>query len=120
MVDTGSTDDTVEKARHFPVKLHSFQWRQDFSAARNYAIDQASGDWILYIDADERLEVPDRAVWHDIVADKGKAGWRLRFYQRVGWTPYMELRLFRNDPRIRFQGVIHERMQDGVDAVCRD
>jgi tetratricopeptide (TPR) repeat protein len=119
VVDTGSTDDTVEKARHFPVKLHSFQWQQDFSAARNYAIDQASGDWILYIDADERLEVPDLAVWHDIVADAGKAGWKLRFYPRVGWTPYMELRLFRNDPRVRFRGVIHERMQDGVDAVCR-
>jgi tetratricopeptide (TPR) repeat protein len=120
VVDTGSTDDTVEIARRFPIKLHSFQWRQDFSAARNYAIDQASGDWILYIDADERLEVPDRAVWRAILTDKGKAGWRLRFYQRVGWTPYMELRLFRNDPRIRFHGVIHERMQDGVDAVCRD
>ncbi len=59
VVDTGSTDDTVEKARHFPVNLHTFKWRNDFSAARNYAIDQASGDWILYIDADERLEVPD-------------------------------------------------------------
>ena len=120
VVDTGSTDDTVEKARNFPVKLHRFEWRQDFSAARNYAIDQASGDWILYIDADERLEVPDLAVWRDIIADKGKAGWRLLFYQRLGWTPYMELRLFRNDTRIRFHGVIHECMRDGVDAVCHD
>ena len=37
----------------------------------------------------------------------------------MGWTPYAELRLFRNDPRIRFKGVIHENMQDGVDEVCR-
>ena len=58
-------------------------------------------------------------LWRDIVADKSKAGWRLRFYPRVGWTPYAELRLFRNDPRIRFRGVIHERMHDGVNAVCR-
>jgi Glycosyl transferase family 2/Tetratricopeptide repeat len=119
VVDTGSTDDTIERARHFPVKLHSFQWRQDFSAARNYAISQANGEWILYIDADERLKVPDRTIWRDIVADNGKAGWKLRFYPRVGWTPYAELRLFRNDPRIRFRGVIHERMHEGVDAVCR-
>jgi tetratricopeptide (TPR) repeat protein len=119
VVDTGSRDQTVEKALRFPIKFHAFEWCQDFSAARNYAISKASGEWILYIDADERLEVRDRALWREIVADKSKVGWRLRFYPRVGWTSYSELRLFRNDPRIRFQGVIHERMQDGVDAVCR-
>ena len=60
VVDTGSTDDTIfEKARRFPIELHEFAWRDDFSAARNYAIEQARGDWIFYIDADERLEVPD-------------------------------------------------------------
>ena len=57
-----------------------------------------------FIDADERLNVPDLVMWRDLVADEGKAGWRLRFYPRVGWTPYAELRLFRNDPRIRFVG----------------
>jgi hypothetical protein len=118
VVDTGSTDDTIDKARRFPIELHRFQWCHDFSAARNFAIEQASGDWILYIDADERLEVPDRSIWRDIVADKRKAGWRVRFQPRVGWTPYAELRLFRNDPRIRFRGVIHERMHDRVKEVC--
>ena len=112
VVDTGSIDDTIEKARRFPIKLHEFQWCQDFAAARNYAIAQANGEWILYIDADERLEVPDPALWRDCLADKTKAAWRLRFYLRVGWTPAYELRLFRNDPRIRFQGVIHERVLD--------
>ena len=119
VVDTGSRDDTIDKALRFPIKLHTLAWHQDFSAARNFAIAQASGEWILYIDADERLEVRDQALWRDIIADKSKAGWKLRFYPRVGWTPYSELRLFRNDPRIRFRGVIHERMHDGVSAVCR-
>ena len=119
VVDTGSQDDTIEKAQRFPIKLHRFAWRQDFSAARNYAIAQASGDWILYIDADERLEVPDPAMWQETIADRAKAAWRLRFFLRVGWTPISELRLFRNDPRIRFRGVIHERMQDGINEVCR-
>jgi len=118
VVDTGSRDDTVEKALRFPIKLHTFEWCHDFSAARNYAISKACGEWILYIDADERLQVRDLALWRDMAADKTKAGWRLRFYPRVAWTPYSELRLFRNDPRIRFQGVIHERMHDGVNAVC--
>ena len=118
VVDTGSRDDTVEKALRYPVKLHTFEWCQDFSAARNYAISKASGEWILYIDADERLEVGDLALWREMAADKTIAGWKLRFYPRVAWTPYSELRLFRNDPRIRFRGVIHERIHDGVNAVC--
>jgi hypothetical protein len=119
VVDTGSIDDTVTKALQFPIKLHRFEWCNDFSAARNHAISRASGEWILYIDADERVEVRDPAHWRDAVRDECKAGWRLRFYPRVGWTPYSELRLFRNDPRIRFRGVIHERVHEGANAVCK-
>ena len=118
LVDTGSTDDTIDRAQRFPVKLHHFEWVQDFSAARNYAIEQSRGDWILYIDADERLDVCDPVAWQTVLADRSKAGWELRFYPRVGWTPYSELRLFRNDPRIRFSGVIHERVHDNIDHVC--
>ena len=120
LVDTGSSDDTLAKAHGYPVSVYSFPWCDDFSAARNYAIEQASGEWILYIDADERLKVPDRALWRDVLADDRKVAWRLRFHPRVGWTPYAELRLFRNDPRIRFRGVIHESMHDDVQAVCRE
>ncbi len=119
LVDTGSVDDTLEIARRFPVKIDHFVWCDDFSAARNFAIDQASGGWILYIDADERLSVPDRAHLDDVLADDGKAAWNLRFHSRVGWTPYAEPRLFRNDPRIRFRGAIHETMRYGIDEVCR-
>ena len=41
LVDTGSRDDTLQKARRYPVELHSFPWCDDFSAARNYAIEKA-------------------------------------------------------------------------------
>jgi hypothetical protein len=118
IVDTGSTDDTIEKALRFPIKLHQFAWCDDFSAARNFALEHASGEWILYIDADERLVVPDRGTLDMVVGDKGKVAWKLRFCPRIDWTPYAELRLFRNDPRIRFQGVIHERMHEGVEHVA--
>jgi tetratricopeptide (TPR) repeat protein len=119
IVDTGSRDDTIEKAKRFPIALHHFPWCGDFSAARNHAIACATGDWILYIDADERLQVPDLASLRRMLADPDKAAWRLRLHPRVGWTAYAELRLFRNDPRIRFHGEIHERVHGDVNAVCR-
>lgn len=119
LVDTGSRDNTVEKARRFPVTLHRFEWCGDFSAARNFAIDQATSDWILYIDADERFEVREPAMLRNALADDTKVAWTLRFHPRVDWTPYAELRIFRNDPRIRFRGAIHERVHESIEAAVR-
>jgi cytochrome c-type biogenesis protein CcmH/NrfG len=118
LVDTGSSDDTVERARHFPIALHRFAWRDDFALARNFAIEQARGDWILYIDADERLAVPSAVHLVAMLADPGKLAWHVRFAPRLDSTPYAELRLFRRDPRIRFRGAIHESVLDSVAALA--
>jgi tetratricopeptide (TPR) repeat protein len=117
VVDTGSVDDTIEKALQFPTRLYHFAWNNDFSAARNFALEQATGEWILYIDADERFDVPDPELLESILADASKVAWNLRFHPRIDWTPYAEPRLFRNDPRIRFRGVIHESMREGIEHV---
>lgn len=53
VVDTGSTDRTVELAQAMGAKVYHFQWIDDFAAAKNYAISKASGDWIAFLDADE-------------------------------------------------------------------
>lgn len=53
VVDTGSTDDTVRIAEACGAKVLHFTWCNDFAAAKNYALDAASGDWILFLDADE-------------------------------------------------------------------
>lgn len=117
LVDTGSSDDTVEKALQYPIVLRRFEWCEDFSAARNFALEQAKSDWILYIDADERLERLENL--EKLLDDRSKVAWRLRFKPRIDWTPYAELRLFRNDPRIRFCGAIHERIHETVEQVIR-
>jgi tetratricopeptide (TPR) repeat protein len=118
IVDTGSQDDTIQKALRFPIKLYHFAWCNDFSAARNFALERATGQWILYIDADERFDVPEPRLLDSVIADSRKVAWNLRFHPRVDWTPYGEPRLFRNDPRIRFHGVIHETMREGIETVA--
>ena len=59
VVDTGSTDRTVEIAREMGAKVYSFSWTDDFSAAKNFAISKASGQWIAFLDADEYLSEED-------------------------------------------------------------
>jgi glycosyltransferase involved in cell wall biosynthesis len=53
IADTGSTDETTNIAREFGATILTFDWIGDFAAARNFAIDQTMGDWILVLDADE-------------------------------------------------------------------
>ena len=59
VVDTGSTDNTVQIAEEMGAKVFHFEWCDDFSAAKNYAIEQASGDWIAFLDADEYFSEKD-------------------------------------------------------------
>lgn len=59
VVDTGSTDRTAELAKEMGAKVFVFPWINDFSAAKNYAIEQASGDWIAFLDADEYFSPED-------------------------------------------------------------
>src|SRR5260221_13238694 len=53
IVDTGSTDAAKEIARRYTDRLFDFTWRQDFSAARQFAFDQVSSEWVAWIDADD-------------------------------------------------------------------
>ncbi|HQT64792.1 MAG TPA: glycosyltransferase [Acidocella sp.] len=118
LVDTGSRDDTLTIAGKYQIRIEHFSWCNDFSAARNYALSCARHEWILYIDADERFYVPDETAFRAALADRKKAAWKLRLHPRLNWTAYSELRIFRNDARIRFEGEIHERVHPSVNAVC--
>ena len=66
VVDAGSKDRTVELIREYGIEPHFFAWCDDFAAAKNYAISKATGDWILFLDADEYFADGEKgnAVYH--------------------------------------------------------
>lgn len=118
VVDTGSADRTVEIAKDFGAHVLTQPWRQDFAAARNVGLAAATGAWILYIDADERLRLPPGRRLDDGLGQDGAIAARTLFHPRVNTTPYREYRLFRNDPRIRFRGAIHETIRPDIHALA--
>lgn len=117
VVDTGSSDASREIARDHGARVLDFPWCNDFSAARNWGLDAARADWILYIDADERLTVPPGRHLCDGLYRSGAVVAALLFRPRPRWTPYRELRLFRNDARIRFRGAIHETIRPALESL---
>ena len=117
VVDTGSTDGTVELASRPGVRLLQHSWTNDFSAARNAALDAVSCNWVLYIDADERLSLPHGGRLADYVDPDAVAAF-VRFRPKSGYTRYREWRLFRSDPSIRFTGRIHESMRQSILAAA--
>jgi tetratricopeptide (TPR) repeat protein len=96
-------------------------WAGDFAAARNAALDAATGEWILYIDADERVTEWDRARLEPQLRDPSVLGLTVQFRPQAGYTRYREYRLFRNRPDVRFRGVIHESFLPDLDrALARE
>ena len=73
VVDTGSTDRTVQVATACGAQVHSVAWQNDYAAARNAAVAQAHGGWILSLDADERLSVADHPTFVTLMASLGSA-----------------------------------------------
>jgi tetratricopeptide (TPR) repeat protein len=117
IADTGSRDRTREIAFAHGARVLDYEWHDDFAAARNYAIDQASGDWILYIDADERARSYDRRILHRELGDPQLCARTVWFYPRTGCTAYAEHRLFRRDRQIRFRSAIHETILPDLDRI---
>jgi glycosyltransferase involved in cell wall biosynthesis len=120
VVDTGSTDGSVDVARNHGAVVGYEPWRADFSTPRNRALDLATGDWILYIDADERVYGGDHAAVRErLAAAADHVSFRVRFIPRVNWTPYREFRLWRHRADIRFVGAIHESMLPAITAIAQ-
>jgi glycosyltransferase involved in cell wall biosynthesis/Tfp pilus assembly protein PilF len=116
IVDTGSVDRTIEIARSFGAQVIEREWTGSFSDARNASFDAATGDWILYLDADEVLVAEDAAKLRALT---GRT-WREAFYLvETNFTgdlsdgtavTHNALRVFRNRPQYRFEGRLHEQI----------
>ena len=117
LVDTGSSDASPEIAAGYGATVIRFPWAGDFSAARNAGLDEVSASWVLYIDADERLRLPDGGKVSNYIDAAAVANY-VRFRPKTGFTRYREPRLFRRDPRVRFVGAIHETMISSLTEIC--
>ncbi len=118
VVDTGSTDRTVEIAKQAGAEVHSFAWTDDFSAARNEALKFATGDWVLSLDADEELLPGHRQTLLPEMLAASVIAYRLPIIDRgreqegCSYVP----RLFRNAPGLFFVGRVHEQVYSSIEV----
>ncbi len=128
VVDTGSSDDTVELARAAGAQVEFFPWTGDFSAARNASLDAATSDWVLVLDADERLTESSRTTLRAILEeyrdedDLRVVCVKINNYTRDGRfiNDGFSGRLFRRHPVMRFDGRVHEEVARGRNDVSTD
>ncbi len=138
IVDTGSTDKTKDIAKKFNARVIDYEWKDDFSDARNYSLKHATGDWILVLDADETISQRDHKKMLHLIEDSKFEAYSLvqRTYGNnlkhaeyvnrgsdkyseslpyLGWIPSSLVRLFRNNPKYRFRYKIHEVIEPAIE-----
>jgi glycosyltransferase involved in cell wall biosynthesis len=119
VVDTGSTDNTIRIAANYGAAVVGFDFSvADFAAARNRALDMATGLWILVLDADEILFPESVPLIRELILSKQNAGY---YFERLNFQPGVEsppadyvVRLFPNHPRYRYHGRVHETIDDSI------
>jgi glycosyltransferase involved in cell wall biosynthesis len=118
IVDTGSSDRTVEIARQFGARVFSQPWTGDFSAARNRSKDEATATWILWLDADDRMDAAHVKRLQSLKPTLNKACvYALPVISTMAdgsAEPFLQVRLFPNDVRLRFENRVHEDIARSV------
>lgn len=118
VLDSGSTDRTCEIARDHGAKVHTTSDWPGFGPQKNRALDLATGDWVLSIDADERVTPELSGAIQAVLRNPQHTGYQIarlsnfcgRWIRHSGWWPDYVLRLFRRDAA-RFTDVaVHEKV----------
>ena len=118
VVDTGSSDRTAAIAEELGAKVFTYEWTDNFAAAKNYAISQAQGDWIALLDADEYITKEDVRKIQKVLPELEEKGFdalstgiqNLNDEGQV-FSSGTQIRFFRNDPDIRYRRRIHEQLE---------
>ncbi|MHB8910069.1 MAG: glycosyltransferase [Syntrophales bacterium] len=137
VVDTGSTDKTIDIATVFGARVFNFPWTGDFSAARNHSLQQATGDWILMLDADEVISPRDFDELKALITKRSSSpaaysiatrnytrnvsviGWTANLGEYpeeagAGWAASTKVRLFRRRSDLYFSNPVHELVEDSL------
>ncbi|NSB30294.1 glycosyltransferase [Clostridium saccharoperbutylacetonicum] len=132
IVDTGSSDKTVEIAKNFGAKVYYFKWNNDFSEARNESLKYATKDWILILDADDELnsesketfkvllntELDEKAIYHfETLSYYGNS------IDNDNIAINLNPRLFKNNRGIHYEGEVHNQLisvKGDYNAVCNE
>jgi tetratricopeptide (TPR) repeat protein len=136
VVDTGSTDGTIQEARRLGAKVYEASWNNDFSEARNFALAKATKEWILVLDADEEIAREDHETIRRFVRSEPGAAFAFeqRTYTRSSKIPGLQpasgggpraaactayfadrqIRLFPNSGAVRYSCEIHESVEESL------
>jgi glycosyltransferase involved in cell wall biosynthesis len=128
IVDTGSTDKTKEIAKSFGAKIFDYQWNNNFADARNEALKHSTGEWILYLDADERLQsLSKESITNLFSVSPDEIGGFLCIIESEHSKDNGETemhrggypRIFRNYgfPLIQFTGKVHEQITPSIKSL---
>jgi tetratricopeptide (TPR) repeat protein len=121
VVDTGSTDKTREIAKGLGAKVYSYPWDGNFSNPRNYALDNAKYDWVIFLDADEYFNFDTGIKIRNILKNVNNKDIDSILCKRVNielssgkvkTTDFM-IRIFRANKKIRYKNRIHENIYNG-------
>ncbi len=137
VVDTGSTDDTISIARRYGARVHSIEWSGGFDSARNASLNLATNDWVLVLDADERLTREGCDRIRELTAASADAAYAFAQWTYlhdsavIGWSPnprletdfssypgYIEAHQVRLFPRhARYSGQVHESVEPSLQTL---
>lgn len=115
VVDTGSTDNTKQVAESYGAQVYDFEWVDDFSAARNFSFSKATGDWILWLDADDEVENAKKLKEICELASDHVSAIHLPYYYDVDENGFVltkqdRERLIRNNDSFEWKGRLHETL----------